>query len=262
MPTHAEKRIVPYSADQMYDLIADIGSYPEFLPWCAGGAGPQPRAAAGRDGRGDRGRPRHLVQGVSRAVRQPGDLAPRGARDRRRVSRRPVQVPAQPLEVRRRAGRDACEVDFFVDFEFRSTILQRLIGLVFNEAMQRIVRAFERRAEALYGSRRVERLKHEVERGLDAALAHDGAPERAEVAALGASTPCGRGDGEPDQALGLGVRAAGAGDAGDRDGELDVGARRARLRPWRGRPARRPRRVRRASPRARRASRSWPGRSR
>jgi coenzyme Q-binding protein COQ10 len=52
------------------------------------------------------------------------------------------------------AFRDApggCEVDFFVDFEFRNAVLQGIIGLVFNEAMQRIVRAFERRAEALYG---------------------------------------------------------------------------------------------------------------
>jgi coenzyme Q-binding protein COQ10 len=42
-------------------------------------------------------------------------------------------------------------VEFFVDFEFRNAILQGIIGLVFNEAMQRIVRAFETRAAALYG---------------------------------------------------------------------------------------------------------------
>ena len=50
-------------------------------------------------------------------------------------------------------GPGECEVDFFVDFEFRSAILQKLIGLVFHEAMLRIVRAFEKRAAALYGSR-------------------------------------------------------------------------------------------------------------
>jgi len=44
-----------------------------------------------------------------------------------------------------------CDVEFFVDFEFRNAILQGIIGLVFNEAMQRIVRAFESRAKALYG---------------------------------------------------------------------------------------------------------------
>ena len=35
MPTHTEKRIMPYTAKQMYDLVADVESYPEFLPWCA-----------------------------------------------------------------------------------------------------------------------------------------------------------------------------------------------------------------------------------
>jgi coenzyme Q-binding protein COQ10 len=45
-----------------------------------------------------------------------------------------------------------CEIDFFVDFEFRNAILQGIIGVVFNEAMLRVVRAFERRAAALYGS--------------------------------------------------------------------------------------------------------------
>jgi len=44
-----------------------------------------------------------------------------------------------------------CDVYFFVDFEFRNAILQGIIGLVFNEAMHRIVRAFEQRADALYG---------------------------------------------------------------------------------------------------------------
>ena len=50
-------------------------------------------------------------------------------------------------------GEDACEVDFFVDFEFRSRALQAVIGVVFGEAMRLIVRAFEQRAEQLYGTR-------------------------------------------------------------------------------------------------------------
>lgn len=45
-----------------------------------------------------------------------------------------------------------CEVSFFVDFAFRNMILQRMIGVVFNEAMHRIVRAFEQRAQDLYGA--------------------------------------------------------------------------------------------------------------
>ena len=46
---------------------------------------------------------------------------------------------------------EGCEVKFFVDFEFKNALLQGIIGVVFNEAMQRVVRAFERRADALYG---------------------------------------------------------------------------------------------------------------
>jgi coenzyme Q-binding protein COQ10 len=45
----------------------------------------------------------------------------------------------------------SCEVSFFVDFEFKNAVLQGVIGIVFNDAMQRIVRAFERRAAELYG---------------------------------------------------------------------------------------------------------------
>jgi len=44
-----------------------------------------------------------------------------------------------------------CEVDFFVNFEFKSRVLQGIIGVVFSEAMHRIVRAFEKRADDLYG---------------------------------------------------------------------------------------------------------------
>ena len=50
-----------------------------------------------------------------------------------------------------RTAEGGCEVAFFVDFEFRNVVLQGIIGVVFNEAMQRIVRAFERRAAELYG---------------------------------------------------------------------------------------------------------------
>ena len=46
-----------------------------------------------------------------------------------------------------------CEIDFFVDFEFRSRILERLIGALFDEAVRRMVAAFETRAKALYGEK-------------------------------------------------------------------------------------------------------------
>jgi coenzyme Q-binding protein COQ10 len=152
MPTHAETRIVPYSADEMYALIADVGRYPEFLPWCA--------AARVRD-------TRPLPDGTGEVVEADLVISFKVYRERfgSRVTLRPgarqidvayLEGPFRYLQNHWRfepRGPRECEVDFFVDFEFRSAILQKLIGLVFHEAMQRIVRAFEKRAAVLYGSR-------------------------------------------------------------------------------------------------------------
>ena len=152
MPTHAEKRVVPYTAEEMYALIADVGRYPEFLPWCA--------AARVRsqepldDGTGE-------VMDADLVVSFKVYREKFGSRVTLRPAARTIDVeyldgPFRylqnhwsfvPLDGNR------CEIDFFVDFEFRSTILQKLIGLVFHEAMMRIVRAFERRAQTLYGAR-------------------------------------------------------------------------------------------------------------
>ena len=152
MPTHEETRIVPYSADEMYGLIADIGSYPEFLPWVAAA----------------RIRSREpLPEGDGEVVEADLVVSFKVYRERfgSRVTLRPeerridvayLEGPFRYLNNHWRfvpRGERECEVDFFVDFEFRSAILQRLIGIVFHEAMLRIVRAFERRAEALYGAR-------------------------------------------------------------------------------------------------------------
>lgn len=160
MPTHAEKRIMPYSAEQMYALIADVGSYPEFLPWCA--------AARER-------RRQPLPDGSGEVVDADLVISFKLFRERfgSRVTLRPeartidVEYLDGPFRYLNNhwefspRGEQHCEVDFFVDFEFRSAMLQRLIGVFFNEAMQRIVRAFERRAAALYGARgdRTERVK-------------------------------------------------------------------------------------------------------
>ena len=80
-------------------------------------------------------------------------LQARGAHHRRRVSGGAVPLPAEPLALHSARTTGPATIDFFVDFEFRSKMLQKLIGLVFHEAMLRIVRAFEKRAEALYGVR-------------------------------------------------------------------------------------------------------------
>ena len=138
---------MPYSADQMYALIADIEKYPEFLPWCSGC-----RIRGRRE------------TGTGQIVDADLIISFKVFRERfgSRVTMSPqdheilVEYLDGPFKYLKNHWRfqplsDAeCEVDFFVDFEFKSRTLQALIGLVFNEAMRRIVRAFEDRAAQLY----------------------------------------------------------------------------------------------------------------
>lgn len=147
MPTHSEIKRLPYSAQQMYDLVSDVESYPKFLPW---------NSAA-------RIRSRTPIDG---GEVMEADLVISFKVFRERFGSRVTLWPApKRIETEYVEGpfrhmkstwnfRDiegGCEVAFFVDFEFRNAILQSIIGLVFNDAMQRVVRAFERRAVQLYG---------------------------------------------------------------------------------------------------------------
>ena len=148
MPTHSENRHMPYSAQQMYDLVADVASYPEFLPWCA--------AARIRSREGDSAREVMLADLVIsfKVFRERfGSRVVLFAQDKK-IDTEYLDGPFKYMKSSwafADAQGGGCDVQFFVDFEFKNAILQRLIGLVFNEAMQRIVRAFENRAEALYG---------------------------------------------------------------------------------------------------------------
>ena len=147
MPTHSETRDLPYSAQQMYDLVADVGSYPEFLPWTAAAR------VRSNEERGDhRVMEADLVisfkvfreRFLSRVVLWPEDL---------KIDTEYLDGPFRHMKSNWmfEDTEGGCKVHFFVDFEFRNAILQTIIGVVFNEAMQRVVRAFERRADALYG---------------------------------------------------------------------------------------------------------------
>ena len=146
MPTHQETKILPYSAEQMYSLVADVAAYPEFLPWCS--------AARLRS---------NVREGPSEILE--ADLVIRFKVFRERFGSRVTLWPADlkidteyldgPFKymVSNWAFRNVeggCEVTFFVDFEFKNAILQGIIGVVFNEAMQRVVRAFERSAADLF----------------------------------------------------------------------------------------------------------------
>ena len=144
MPTHAEKRIVPYSPDQMYALVADVETYPDFLPWCVGA---RIKKRAGSVFFADLMIGYKLIRErfTSRVELHPAD---------RRIDVTYTDGPFRYLNnhwvfVEQEQG--GCLIDFYVDFEFKNLVLQRVMGLFFNEAVRRMVQAFEDRAKTLYG---------------------------------------------------------------------------------------------------------------
>ncbi|MCS6920375.1 MAG: type II toxin-antitoxin system RatA family toxin [Elioraea sp.] len=143
MPTHAQLKFLPYRPDQLFDLVADVGRYPEFLPWCVGA------------------RVRHRDESLLIA-----DLIIGFKMFRERFTSHVTLDRPHAIHVRYLDGpfrylnnhwrfepRDGgTMIDFYVDFEFRSRVLQAAIGVVFNEAVRLMVAAFERRAAKIYGA--------------------------------------------------------------------------------------------------------------
>jgi coenzyme Q-binding protein COQ10 len=144
MPTHAEKRELPYRPEQLFDLVADIERYPEFLPWCV--------AARVRSSESDM-IVADLVIGF-KMIRERFTSRVKLDRPNLRIDVAYAEGPFRYLNNHWQFGplpNGHCRIDFYVDFEFRSAILQKLIGVLFNEAVKRMVHAFENRARKLYG---------------------------------------------------------------------------------------------------------------
>ncbi|QCO54811.1 type II toxin-antitoxin system RatA family toxin [Pseudorhodobacter turbinis] len=147
MPRHSETKRLRYSADQMYALVADVGSYPKFLPWNSAARIRSRRAIDGGE-----------VLEADLVISFKVFRERFGSRvtlwpEARKIDTEYLDGPFRYLKSTW-AFRDVeggCEIEFMVDFEFKNAILQGIIGVVFNEAMHRVVRAFERRAEELYG---------------------------------------------------------------------------------------------------------------
>lgn len=145
MPTHAEKRVLPYSPRQLYDLVADVERYPEFLPWCLAA---RVRRRSGPLVIAD------LVVGFKMVrerftsrVQLGDDQSPP------RIDVTYIEGPIRHLNNHWvfQDHEDGCLIDFYVDFEFHSRMLQRVMQPLFNEAVRRMVAAFETRARQLYG---------------------------------------------------------------------------------------------------------------
>ncbi len=143
MPQHFEKRILPYAPDKMFALVADIESYPEFLPWCL--------AATIRDRKGKNVTADLVVgKGPIRdtftslvALDKPHNIS--------------VSYGGGPLKYLKNewrfapTGKESCELTFFVDFAFRSPLFTGMINAFFDKAFRKMASAFETRAKLLYG---------------------------------------------------------------------------------------------------------------
>lgn len=153
MPTHAERRSVPYTREQIFDLVADVEQYPQFLPWCL--------ACRIRRRIGPNAFVADLAIGFKmfrEQFRSEVTLSHPG-----RIDVVYHEGPFRYLTNHWQFDLDErgyCIIDFYIDFEFRSKTLQKLIGKLFNEAVQRMVNAFEKRAGQLYAGTPIGQHQH------------------------------------------------------------------------------------------------------
>ncbi len=144
MPRHAETRRLPYSPTQMFDLVADVARYAEFLPWVTA---VRVRSDSGTEMVAD------LLVGF-KALRERFTSKV----VKRRAETIHVDYLDGPLKYLRNEwtfrpdGQGGTLVDFSVDFAFRSRLFETLAGQVFEAALRRMIGAFETRANALYGA--------------------------------------------------------------------------------------------------------------
>jgi len=149
MPAFTTKRRVRHSAENMFDLVADVERYPEFVPLC------RDLKVRRRNAEGEG--VEVLVADMTVAYK----LVRERFRSRVTLDRPKLQIlveylegPFSHLENRwtfRPAGANACEIEFFIDYQFRSRTLGLLMGAMFDAAFRRFAAAFERRADQVYG---------------------------------------------------------------------------------------------------------------
>lgn len=142
---HVERKLLPYTPEQLFDLVADVERYPEFLPWCV--------AARIKKREGDV-LFAELVIGF-KMIRE--RYTSRVVLDRaRRIDVQYTEGPFKHLENHwafAPADDGKCQLDFHISFEFQSRFLDKIIGPLFGEAVKRMVGAFETRAAKLYGAK-------------------------------------------------------------------------------------------------------------
>ena len=134
--------LVPYSARQMFDLVDDVAHYCEFLPWC-GGSRVIGETATGKVARVDISFKGVAAHFTTRNVNKPPES---------------ITIALQEGPFKALTGKwsfkalapDACKVEFDLSYEFKTTVLEALVGPVFNHIAHSFIDAFAKRAEATY----------------------------------------------------------------------------------------------------------------
>ena len=150
MPQFSTTRRVAHSAADMFDLVADVEHYPEFVPLC--------RSLAVRKRTPESEGRVVIVADMTIAykiVRETFTSRVTLDRQKLEILVEYLEGPFQKMNNRwnfRPAGENVCEVEFFIIYEFRSRTLGMLMGSVFDAAFRRFSSAFERRADVVYGT--------------------------------------------------------------------------------------------------------------
>ncbi len=156
MPSYSENRVLPYNIHQLYDIVADIAKYPEFLPWCR---------AARILKRDENVLLAELVISfgiytesyVSRVSLTPPSQE-EGKSTYPYIATITAELEKGPFThlnnhwMFRRISENQTEIDFSVDFDFKSKILSKLIGSMFDSVTRKMIGAFEKRASLLKDS--------------------------------------------------------------------------------------------------------------
>jgi len=143
VPTHHQTKTVGYSAEEIFDLVIDVSSYPDFLPWCLSSSTTEIEAGSFHA---------DLLIGFKIFRENFGS---------RVKFKRPQVIEVTPTYGPFRKmrnmwsfedkGKNCCLIDFYVDFEFRSLFLNKVMGLLFYEAVKKMVDCFEKQASQKYG---------------------------------------------------------------------------------------------------------------
>jgi coenzyme Q-binding protein COQ10 len=150
LPSFREERPVRHRAEQMFDLIADVGRYPEFVPLC--------KALKVRSRKVDEDGRETLIAGMTvgyKLIRETFTSRVMLDKPRLKVRVEYVDGPFSHLEnvwtFRDESEGSGSRVGFFIDYEFKSRTLGALMGSMFDVAFRKFSRAFEERADAVYG---------------------------------------------------------------------------------------------------------------